>query len=326
MRTLYLPIIEIGTHHDKALVNKRGLYAALADYGAVHQLDYLALDIAALYNTVAGWVRDFQPGLLMMQLHGADRLTPQNLADLRALKPDMKIVNWNGDVHVHGLTAAPMLELLQQVDLQLVVNAAALPIYAEHGIRAAYWQIGYEEPTEPLPLVNAYDVLFLGTNYSDKRKQLGDTLLSYGDSRKVHVGIFGDGWEERTSNVYDFAEGAALYRACRVAIADNQFPEAVGAFSNRLFQALAAGACVLHQRVEGMQQYTGLTAGVHYVEWNTIDELPDMLDAWLADKMTRDRQRIADAGRRYVCDFHSFRARVNELVNVLLPELKQDAA
>jgi hypothetical protein len=326
MRTLYLPIIEPGGHHDAALANKRGLYDALATYGAVHQLDYLAVDVSTLYDTVAGWVRDFQPDLLLMQLHGADRLTPQNLADLRTLKPDMKLVNWNGDVHLHGLTAPDMLELLQQVDLQLVVNAAALPIYAEHGIKADYWQIGYEEPNEPLPLVPAYDVLFLGANYSDKRKQLGDVLLAYGESRKVHVGLFGDGWDDRTSNVYNFAEGAALYRACKVAIADNQFPEAPGAFSNRLFQALAAGAFVLQQHVPEIDLRTWIIPGIHFVEWRTIGELPEYLDHYLSDSVAEYRARIAVAGKRTVHGYHSFDARVTQLVTDLLPELKEHAA
>lgn len=327
MKTLYLPIIEPGGHHDIALANKHGLRDALAMNGEVHQFDYLAVDVSVLYAETARLVSEFQPDLLLMQLHGADRLTPQNLADLRALRPGMKLANWNGDVHLHGLTAPNMLELLKQVDLQLVVNAAALPIYAEHGIRAAYWNIGYEEPNEPLPLVPAYDILFLGANYSDKRKQLGETLLQYGESHKIHVGLFGDGWDERgkLSNVYNFTEGAALYRACKIAISDNQFPEALGAFSNRLFQALADGAFVLQQRIPDIEKYAQLIPGKHFVEWQSFEDLPNLLDFWLDDVNRIARVEIAYHGCHETKSRHSFVERVKELANLLLG-LKDDAA
>lgn len=310
LRVLYLPLYEEGFGHYK-----RGLRDALSRHFLVYELDYVALREP---RRVDGELRRicelFQPDMLLTQLHEARLVTPDMLAALRAHHPRLVIVNWNGDYWPDGLTSAPMIDLLRQVDLQLVVNAQVLEAYKTHHIPAAYWQIGYEDVTEPLPEMDAHEVVFLGNCYSEARKQLGEVIMSCAD-HDCYIGLYGNDWPGSSRNTtYNFAAGAALYRNAKLSIGDNQFPDAYGFVSNRIFQALAAGgALLLHQHVPGLKELTGLAGGVHFIEWKELDELKALIQFWLKPEQEADRRKIADYGTRYVRQFHSFDARVREL-------------
>lgn len=318
VRVLYLPIFEAG--HAVQHAQKRGLRDALSEVGIVYEVDYVAYKgrEAALEKELLRVLATFQPDLIVSQLHGPDIITPALRDRLRATCPRMVWVNWNGDYWPSGLTSPAMLELLRGIDLQLVVNGSVLPTYEQHGIPAAYWQIGYEEPTKS-PTVPAWDMLFLGNGYSDKRQELVRQLRRY-DS----VGVYGSGWPDAAGEcTYDFDTGAALYRRCLIAIGDNQFPDAEGFVSNRLFQALAAGAFLLHQRVPGLEALTGLRDGEHYVGWDTFEEMHEKIAYYLDPAHKVERDQIAEAGWAFVTERHSFRARVRELFRDLLPLAKK---
>lgn len=310
LRVLYLPIYEPGFGHYK-----RGLRDAMSQHFLVAEYDYVndrAFDLVSAVTL-------FQPHLLLMQLHGTQAVTPAVLADARAVKPDMVVVNWNGDTYREHLVSPDMLAILRHVDLQGVVNAGVLDTYTAHGIPAAYWQIGFEPVPETLPQVHAHDVVFLANAYSAERTALGGMLKAL----PYDVGLYGYGWPDGDGNtLYAFAIGAALYRAAKVAIGDNQYPDDTGFVSNRLFESLANGAFLLHQRIEGLEGLTGLVDGVHYISWTNTKDLKAKLKYWLADERGDERRAIAAAGEAYVRAHHSFDARVRELLTELLPNVK----
>ena len=138
LRVLYLPIKE--PWHKERHHNKRGLRDAFGRVGLVYELDYQNV---AEYD-LAGAVEAFQPHLMLIQVHSEHALPLKTLLDARAAKRDMLVMNWNGDVHRDRLISAGMLEYLKHVDMQLTVNASVLPVYAQRGIPAAYWQVAYE--------------------------------------------------------------------------------------------------------------------------------------------------------------------------------------
>lgn len=312
MRILYLPIIDPGAYHDVAFANKRGLLDALQAVGDVRMLDYLSLPQGQLFDHLALAVEDFQPTLILTQFQGPDHITPDQLRTVRSF--GAPIVNWNGDYWPHSLVSAEMMALLKEVDLQLVVNAAVLKIYAANGIAAAFWPFGIEVPNRPLPDVPAYDVVFLGNNYSDKRQQLYDILRGLPCS----VGIYGTGWPQAEGECnYDFAYGMALYSRAKIAISDNQFPDSEGYLSDRPYQAMAAGCCVLQQEVAFLNMWTGFVKNRHYVGFRSLDEIPDRVTELLAaDKL---RLWFADNGREFVQTHHTFDLRVRELLQLLPP-------
>lgn len=154
-------------------------------------------------------------------------------------------------------------------------------------------------------------VCFLGNNYSEYRLILAQSLKAL----PFNVAIYGNGYPEGISegeSLYDFRKTGDIYRSAKIAIADNQYPEATGFASDRLFMALAAGGCLLmHRRVEKMEELLGLVDGVHYVAWDHIADLEDKLHYYLRNE--EDRKRIADAGTRECRENHSFAKRVEQL-------------
>lgn len=322
MRTLLSQIYEPGQFHANALAQKRGLREALAHYGAIHDFDYLANDRATLYQGYINRIESFQPDLVLTQFHGADLLTPAQLRELKQTYPGIVWANLSGDSWLHSLTAPPILDLAHEYDLWLVCAPDVLPFYAQEGIHAHFWQIAYEYPLLPLPAMPAYDVVFLGNVISEKRRELLKLLRTL----DVSVGIYGD-WEGADGhNTYDFRAGEALYQNASLAIADCAYPDQANYISNRPFQCLGAGgALLLHQRVERMAALSGLSGGVHYIEWNTLDELPALIDFWLKYDQAWEKHRITQAGQRFVHYYHTWEARAKQLVEEFLPEVRAKA-
>lgn len=308
LRVLYLPLYEPGFGHYK-----RGLRDALAKHYIVYEHDYRASgrNVTGDLITIC---QVFQPDMILSQIHDVDTITNDTLMTLRANFPRVVIVNWNGDYWPQNLTSLPMLDLLRNVDLQLVINADALPTYEQRGIPAAYWQIGYE-PTHyddlPLPEDMRHDVVFLATAYTQQRHDFGRFLKTL----PYNVGIYGSGWPDSDGDtLYNFDAGAMLYRGAKIAIGDNQFTDTYGFVSNRLFQALAAGgALLLHQKVRGLQELTGITAGEHYIEWESLEDLEHLIAFWTAPENDTERRSMAQAAATYARKHHSFDARVREL-------------
>jgi hypothetical protein len=323
LRVLYLPIYEPGSHYAVQKAQKRGLREAFAKYGLVWEIDF----INQPFDLVEA-VRLWQPDLLFLQLHSAEQVNAGMIAAARAVKPDMAVVAWNGDVYQRHLLEPGVVDALKQCDVQLTVNASVFPKYAELGIPARYWQCAWEPVDEDalpttLPTgapIRAHDVLILANAYSPKRKAWGDATVR--ELAGVDVGIYGSGWggKERGQTTYNFAASYALTKLARITIGDNQWPDDYSFVSNRLFEALSVGgALLLHQRVPGLEDYTGIKAGVHYVEWL---DLPDMIEKTRYYLAHEDEARaIAEAGRAFVREHHSFEARVDDLLDVILPDV-----
>ncbi len=341
LRILYLPIYEAGNGAAqlRQRAQKHGLRDALGKLGMVYEFDYLKYQhrTAELWQELVRILNTFQPDLMLTQAHATDVLTLETMRNIRAHCPRLVMVNWNGDYWPDGQLDQRMINWMRYVDLALVVNADILKSYEDVGIAAAYWQIGFEKPSGDLPPVKAHDVVFLGQNYNNHRREFGNTLLSMTDEG-VDVGIYGNYWVNPDSPpdhsvkqveciypdcTYDFLQGEALYRAAKLTVANNPFPDSLGFVSNRIFQALeAGGALMLHQYVKGLEKLTGLTPGVHYVEWKTYDELKTWIRYFLDPAHETERQRMVETAYRFVQSEHSFDARVKQLFTEFLPMAK----
>lgn len=309
LRVLYLPIYEPG--HQLQHQTKRGLREALAKRALVYELDYLSEDHpgAALCDVAEYW----QPDLLLTQFHDGKHVVADDLKRARAICPKMLILNWNGDALRHDDEA--YIELLQQVHLQLVVDGTTLPDYKRFNTPAAYWQIGYEEPLGHEMQVPTHDIAFLGNCYNSQRRSLEMALEGY------DVGFYGLGWANSNGQcLYNFDAGQALYQQAKVALGDT-FPNTTAFVSNRFFQALAAGAFLLHQEIPEFEKFNpGIIEGEHYVSWRDLEDLREKLDYWLDGRRATKRERIAAAGQEAV-QAYSFDAQVGKLFGQILPEV-----
>lgn len=312
MKILFLPVYD-PSHHAVSVANKCGLRLAMVAAGhEVKEWDYCATGENDFYAYLIEYIATFKPDMLLTQFQGTNYLDGDKAARLRRFYPNLLWLNFNQDYWPEHHTTPDMLALLRHVDYQLVSNGSVLPDYAANGVNAAYWPFGYEVPVRPLPDVPAHDVVFLGNAYSDHRRALGKLLKSL----PYNVGLYGTGWENGDGDCnYDFTYGEALYKKAKIAISDNEFTEAVGYLSNRPFQILAAGgAIMLQQKVKQLKEFTGLNDTDHYVGFDTLHQLPHLLDLWLTHGSAEEaRGYIAQAGQKFVQEHHSYAARVREL-------------
>ena len=142
--------------------------------------------------------------------------------------------------------------------------------------------------------------------------------------KKWDVAIYGSGWggKERGNTTYNFAGSYALTKNATITIGDNQW-HGKGAFvSNRLLEALnVGGALMLHQHVPMLKEFTGFTPGEHYIEWTDHADMIAKAHYWLAPEREAERKQITANARAFVREHHTFDARVDELLNIILPEV-----
>lgn len=315
LRILYLPIFESKSYpHHRAM--KRGLREALARKGHVVEVDYInePYDLVEL-------VRAWQPHILFTQCQ-------RDLIDLtaaRAAQPEMLVLNWNGDVYLDALIDERTQAWLKaNVDVQLVVNGAALPVYEASGIAAAYWQCAYE-PVEGNVFhdpESAPQIILMGSAYSERRLDCARAIVGLG--YKTH--LVGSGWSGEEfedwnagNTTYNFEVSHAIRKAALIEVGDNQYERDTGFVSNRIFDCLASGgALLLHQAVDQLEAFTGLQAGTHYIAWVDFDDLQKKIAYYMNPKNAAKRAKIVNRAYAYVREHHSFDARLAQLFDEIL--------
>ncbi|MCD9196786.1 glycosyltransferase [Aeromicrobium wangtongii] len=151
--------------------------------------------------------------------------------------------------------------------------------------------------------------LFVGRTRKVMRPVVGDALAAGAD-----LTVFGDGWESFIDPAHVAADHLpneqvpAAYRGARIVLNDHWSDMArLGFYSNRLFDAVASGARVVTDPVEGVEELLGPSVR----SYRTLDELRDLLDpsgsAW------PDPDVVAANAARVAAE-HSFVARAKVLL------------
>ncbi|NLB90407.1 MAG: glycosyltransferase [Clostridiales bacterium] len=154
-------------------------------------------------------------------------------------------------------------------------------------------------------------------------------LLFVGNARKVHrkimkdlfptpyqVKIYGQGWEELVEKNYIGGEYipneelAQAYQSCKILLNDHwKDMKEQGFISNRLFDGLAAGACILSDDVVGLEEV--LPAMV--ITYNgSKKDLKEKIDRYINDP--EGRKQMALHGQQEVVSKHTFAKRGETLL------------
>lgn len=326
-RILYLPLFEQGYQVLKE--QKRGLRDALAKVALVIEYDYMEkvahIGKNKMMSELYQICKDFRPTIFLSQLHNADIINAGDINNLRGIcNNDTRFVNWNGDYWPDQCLSNEGIALAKSFNLATHVNGDVIKKHGEQGANAQYWQIGWEPLGRGYESEAFYDVVFLASGYSEKRQILGQFL----NSQSFNLGLYGNGWPEgwaKGENLYNFIEACKTYRGAKIAIGDAQWGDTATKYvSNRLFQILAAGNCVLcHQWFRGYEEL-GLINKVNCLIWKDLSELKQILKFWLSDTNSQKLAQIALEGEKLALELHSFDARVSELWQVLGINIKQE--
>ena len=156
--------------------------------------------------------------------------------------------------------------------------------------------------------------LFVGSTRGEYRAIVRDAIAA-----GIPLGVYGVGWSEFIPS--EFIRGEflpnpdlpAAYASAGVVLNDH-WPEmaADGFLSNRLFDAVAAGARVLSDEAEGLHQVFGESV----VTYSTPEQLRELLSAPLDEVFPPRARRLENAAR--VETDHGFDARAARLIEAAL--------
>ena len=165
-----------------------------------------------------------------------------------------------------------------------------------------------------------YELLFVGNSRRMRRPIVAAA------ARSAHrLTVFGQGWTEglldprlvageRIAN----AELAQHYSAAAIVLNDH-WPDMRehGFISNRVYDALACAACVVSDRVEGIdEEFDGAVA-----TWAEGEDLGALIDRLMSSP--EERRERGERGRRAVLARHTFDHRAAELLDAVAPLLEE---
>ena len=159
-----------------------------------------------------------------------------------------------------------------------------------------------------------FELLFVGNSRSVYRKILADLLPT------THaLTVYGDGWDRFApvkpyvvEKYLDNTKVGQAYHDAKILLNDHwDDMRENGIVSNRIFDALAAGAFVIS---DYMPEIDELFDGA-VIMYETKEELREKIDFYLAHADLR--KELAEKGKRIVLDRHTFRHRVNKILSVI---------
>ena len=166
----------------------------------------------------------------------------------------------------------------------------------------------------------------------EKSKEHSNQILFVGNSRKIHrkiikdilpsefdVSIYGSLWQGLVHDKYikgDHIPNHQLhkyYRSADILLNDHwDDMREKGFISNRLFDALAAGAFVISDEIEGLNELFDNSI----VTYSNKEELKDKVKSFLNNP--EKRESMSQRGKDIVRKHHTFKARALQIHNILL--------
>lgn len=259
----------------------------------------------------------FNPDLIQLQNQFTGIILPGTLIKIRALLPNVKIVDWTGDCRIKP--DENFIKLSQYTDFSLLSSSGQVGMYkAAGGKNIAYWQIGYD-PDKHYPQNKnkfKYDIVFTGNHYGNfpgsslRFSAVNELKNIYGN----RFGLFGSGYPPKfNTKSVNMSELNDLYNNSRIILSISNFNDIGHYFSDRLLYALASGRPTISIRFPGIEDY--FTHRENILIANNIAGIVDNVNFILKNEDLATN--IGISGNRIVVREHTFRSRILELVDML---------
>lgn len=311
MRILFL--MHYSPLHPSHRLEKRGIREGFQEYGIVYDYDYAGehekgVDINSEFRRIC---EAFKPHLIFTQFHNCSNgINEETSQILRSAAPRAVMINWNGDVWTKNIKHPRTQNLLKPYDILTFTSSQLCELATSKTGVPSFYAANYFEPASELANMPAFDVLFTGTAYTPERLALMKLIKSL----PCKTGIYGNGTDEiqmEGNTHYEWATTCGLYKRAKIIISDQQFQDAHGYVSNRLWESMSVGGGLcLQQHAPKLDEMTGVRAGVHYVEWQTMDELPALVAYYLEHE--DEARKIVEAAQAYALKNASCKKRVQE--------------
>lgn len=307
---------------------RRGMIEAFSVYGPARQINQTDIvdkhGRAEFQNIAIGIVKEHRPDLLILQAQGPDNFTPETVAYLHKLFPQMKIVNFNGDARV------PVPEfniaMARECHLSLIVSPDLFAEYARGGARnVAYWPISFE-PDFSVSREKLFDpqaeasIVFMGSNYGTETlpsARLRQEMVMRFALSDLSLRVYGNGWNSDVSarpTYEDHAGNAQIYAQATMGISISHFDNLWGYSSDRLYMLCATGCPALVKMFKGMEAH-GFVDGETCIAWDSLDELEEKARYYL--QHADEREAIGKRGQEMTLTRHSWQRRADDLLNML---------
>lgn len=313
MKILFIGIFdtnEPNTAFRNALKEASTSYSEIA-HNACSRIE-LTLKLTS-FEKMSGW----KPDLVFMQLQGANIITDEALAALKAT--GAFLCQWTGDARQP--LPRHYIEFGKKINLSLFTNQDDVDVMLENGAVAAYLQVSADHNIyTPNGSVNADvpDIVFMGNNYSNTfalsnyRLQMCKFLKeTYGD----RFGVYGANYPEgfASGNVmYKQLKEAEIYRSCKIAINCSHY-DLKKYTSDRFFRILLSGAFCISKEFPQMEEYS---PGKNFVPVPSyFADLRIEIDYYLRNE--EERNTIAMNGYNYAIAECKWSDRIKQLLNLV---------
>ena len=296
----------------------------------VREYDYLERQrggktLEEINNDFLDFAKEYRPDLIFMQLQESDVLKPNTLRNVRELLPKTVLTHWMGDCRnqIADYTAA----VSRVTHLSLLSNVGQIPYYEHYSGqgRTHYLQIGLDWEEDVLgipawePPFRVPDVVFVGGYYPESFPDGTFERLSTVraiQAAGIDIGVVSPSpWPTIVNYLgrCTVKQQHHVWKRAKVCVNVNHFNHIERYYSDRQIISMASGRPLACWKVPGLEKE--FQDGVHCLFFSSPAEAVEKVKMLLSDPALADR--IGAAGKREVCENHTWAARLRQV----LPEL-----
>lgn len=261
-----------------------------------------------------------RPDYTFMQIQSPDAM---DVETIKRMAKFTKIINWTGDVKNDAGWYKWLVEIGKHIHLSLFTNQTDVEILREHGCRADYLQVGFDNVwyNKRQPNRTGPEIVFCANEYGNfpLSNFRVNAVLALKKEFGERFAVYGNGWDKygiRTRAVRN-TEESQLYNNAKIALSISNL-NLERYHSDRLLRIMACGCMPISHNYKGWDKdFTApnlFTTG-NIVVFNQVSDLIIKCVEYLNSDETR--QTIADNAYINAHSNHTWEVRCKQLIQLL---------